>query len=98
MSSWHVSELGRSQNRERRVKLMVSKHNDLKRPSRKASQRLAGDVKARILNAAQRVFLKRGYQGSSLDEIAGWRRRKLTICPLRGKEALFEVWPASSRD
>ena len=31
---------------------------------------MAGDVKARILDAAQRVFLKRGYQSASLDEIA----------------------------
>lgn len=30
----------------------------------------AGDVEARILDAAQRVFLQKGYSGASIDEIA----------------------------
>ena len=38
---------------------MVSKHNDLKRPRLgRPPKELAGDVKARILDAAQRVFME----------------------------------------
>jgi AcrR family transcriptional regulator len=50
-------------------------------------------VKARILDAAQRVFLKRGYQGASLDEIAeAAPASKPTIyAHFPGKEALFEA-------
>jgi hypothetical protein len=41
---------------------MVSKHNDARRPrSGETAKDLAGDVKARILDAAQRVFLEQGY-------------------------------------
>ena len=50
---------------------MVSKQKDLKRPRPgRPPKDLAGDVKVRILDAAQRVFLQRGYQSASLDEIA----------------------------
>ena len=73
---------------------MVSKHNDLKRPRPgRPPKDLAGDVKARILDAAQRVFLKRGYQGASLDEIAEMApASKPTIyAHFEGKEALFEA-------
>ena len=76
------------------VKLMVSKHNDLKRPRLgRPPKELAGDVKARILDAAQRVFLKRGYQAASLDEIAEMApASKPTIyAHFEGKEALFEA-------
>ncbi len=76
------------------VKLMVSKHNDLKRPRLgRPPKDLAGDVKARILDAAQRVFLKRGYQAASLDEIAEMApASKPTIyAHFEGKEALFEA-------
>jgi len=54
---------------------------------------MAGDVKARILDAAQRVFLKRGYQSASLDEIAQVApASKPTIyAHFDGKEALFEA-------
>src|SRR5450631_3295663 len=54
---------------------------------------LAGDVKARILDAAQRVFLKKGYQSASLDEIAEVApASKPTIyAHFPGKEALFEA-------
>jgi AcrR family transcriptional regulator len=50
-------------------------------------------VKARILDAAQRVFLKRGYQSASLDEIAETApASKPTIyAHFPGKEALFEA-------
>jgi AcrR family transcriptional regulator len=71
---------------------MVSRHNDLKRPRPgRPPKDLAGDVKARILDAAQRVFLKRGYQSASLDEIAeAAPASKPTIyAHFPGKEALF---------
>src|SRR5258706_8412417 len=73
---------------------MVSKHNDLKRPRLgRPPKDLAGDVKARILDAAQRVFLERGYQSASLDEIAEVApASKPTIyAHFPGKEALFEA-------
>jgi AcrR family transcriptional regulator len=76
------------------VKPMVSKRNDLKRPRPgRPPKDLAGDVKARILDAAQRVFLKRGYQSASLDEIAqSAPASKPTIyAHFPGKEALFEA-------
>ena len=73
---------------------MVSKHNDLKRPRPgRPPKDLAGDVKARILDGAQRVFLKRGYQSASLDEIAQTApASKPTIyAHFPGKQALFEA-------
>jgi AcrR family transcriptional regulator len=76
------------------VKPMVSKQNDLKRPRPgRPPKDQAGDVKARILDAAQRVFLKRGYQSASLDEIAETApASKPTIyAHFPGKEALFEA-------
>src|SRR6201997_950924 len=53
----------------------------------------ARDVKSRILDAAQQVFLKRGYQSASLDEIAEVApASKPTIyAHFDGKEALFEA-------
>ncbi|WP_035724691.1 TetR/AcrR family transcriptional regulator [Bradyrhizobium sp. ARR65] len=73
---------------------MVSKDKDLKRPRvGRPPKDLAGDVKARILDAAQRIFLKRGYQSTSLDEIAeAAPASKPTIyAHFEGKEALFEA-------
>src|ERR1700741_2714508 len=73
---------------------MVSKHSDSKRPRQgRPPKDLAGEVKARILDAAQRVFLKKGYQGASLDEIAETApASKPTIyAHFPGKEALFEA-------
>ena len=73
---------------------MVTKEHDLKRPRvGRPPKDLAGDAKARILDAAQRVFLKRGYQGASLDEIAEVApASKPTIyAHFDGKEALFEA-------
>lgn len=51
----------------------------------------AGDVKERILDAAERVFLERGFQGASIDEIAEVApASKPTIyAHFPGKEALF---------
>jgi AcrR family transcriptional regulator len=53
----------------------------------------AGDVKSRILDAAQQIFLKRGYQSTSVDEIAEKApASKPTIYShFEGKEALFEA-------
>jgi AcrR family transcriptional regulator len=73
---------------------MVTKGQDLKRPRvGRPPKDMAGDVKARILDAAQRVFLKRGYQSASLDEIAEVApASKPTIyAHFDGKEALFEA-------
>ncbi len=73
---------------------MVTKQKDLKRPRiGRPPKDMAGDVKARILDAAQRVFLKRGYQSASLDEIAEVApASKPTIyAHFDGKEALFEA-------
>ena len=52
---------------------------------------LAGDVEWRILDAAQRVILEKGYQGASMDEIAELApASKPTIYSyFPGKEALF---------
>lgn len=51
----------------------------------------AGEVDARILDAARRVFLQRGLAGASIDEIASLARAgKPTIyARFPGKEALF---------
>ena len=72
---------------------MVSKRKDLKRPRPGRPPDLAGDVKVRILDPAQRVFLQRGYQSASLDEIAKMApASKPTIyAHFEGKEALFEA-------
>jgi AcrR family transcriptional regulator len=73
---------------------MVTKEHDLKRPRPgRPPKDLAADVKTRILDAAQRVFLKRGYQSASLDEIAEVApASKPTIyAHFEGKEALFEA-------
>jgi AcrR family transcriptional regulator len=52
---------------------------------------LAGEVDARILDAARKVFLERGFEGASVDEIAEVARSgKATIyARFRDKRALF---------
>jgi AcrR family transcriptional regulator len=52
---------------------------------------LAGEVEERILDAARKVFLERGFEGASVDEIADVARAgKPTIYSrFPGKEALF---------
>jgi AcrR family transcriptional regulator len=52
---------------------------------------LAGEVDARILDAARQVFLERGLEGASMEEIASLARAgKPTIyARFSGKEALF---------
>jgi AcrR family transcriptional regulator len=52
---------------------------------------LAGEVEERILGAARKVFLERGFEGASVDEIADVARAgKPTIyARFPGKEALF---------
>lgn len=52
---------------------------------------LAGDVQARILDAAQQLFLEKGFQSTSIDEIAEMApASKPTIYShFPGKEALF---------
>src|SRR5215470_15651246 len=76
------------------VELIVTKEQEMKRPRPgRPPKDLAGDVKTRILDAAQRTFLKRGYQSASLDEIAeAAPASKPTIyAHFDGKEALFEA-------
>jgi len=53
----------------------------------------AGEVEERILDAAQEVFLRRGFEGASVDEIAQTARAgKPTIyARYANKEALFEA-------
>jgi AcrR family transcriptional regulator len=73
--------------------------SSLKRdPARRAATRfgrppkeLAGEVDARILDAARKVFLERGFEGASIDEIAeAARSGKPTIyARFRDKRELF---------
>src|ERR1700745_19829 len=62
-------------------------------PARIGRQRreLAGEVEERILDAARKMFLKRGFEGASIDEIAEVARSgKATIyARFRGKRELF---------
>jgi len=53
----------------------------------------AGEVEERILDAAQQIFVKRGFEGASVDEIAQTARAgKPTIyARYPGKESLFEA-------
>ena len=54
---------------------------------------LAGDVKGRILNAARKVFMKRGFQSASIDEIAveAPASKPTIYAHFPGKEALFSA-------
>src|ERR1700724_1203751 len=84
---------------------IVMKTSNLKKPSaaKKASARraavrfgrppkeLAGEVDARILAAARKGFLERGFEGASIDEIAEVARSGKTTIYTRfaNKRALF---------
>jgi AcrR family transcriptional regulator len=62
---------------------------------------LAGEVEGRILDAAEKVFLERGFEGASVDEIADVAHAgKPTIyARFPGKEALFAaVMARKARD
>jgi AcrR family transcriptional regulator len=77
-----------------RREVMMTKSGEAKRsPVRvgRPPKSRAGDVKERILDAAQRVFLERGFQTASIDEIAELApASKPTIyAHFAGKEALF---------
>src|SRR2546430_16060169 len=60
------------------------------RPGRRPRE-LAGEVEARILDAARRVFLERGLAGASIDEIAelACAGKPTIYARFPGKEALF---------
>jgi AcrR family transcriptional regulator len=64
-----------------------------KRPGRtgRPPRKLAGEVDARILDAARRVFLERGLAGASIDEIAelACAGKPTIYARFPGKEALF---------
>jgi len=73
---------------------ILPKNRSPKRPPNRLGRPpkdVAGDVEERILDAAQRVFLKRGFQSASIDEIAELApASKPTIyAHFAGKEALF---------
>src|SRR5215475_7147819 len=75
-------------------KIPVPKMNPAKRASvrfGRPPKELAGEVDTRILDAARRVFLERGFEGASIDEIAEVARSgKPTIyARFRDKRALF---------
>ena len=72
----------------------MAKSRGSKRPSRRLGRPpkdLAGDVEARILDAAEQVFLERGFRSASVDEIAEMApASKPTIyARFPSKEALF---------
>jgi len=72
----------------------MTRNRSLKRPRTRLGRPpkdLAGNVEGRILEAAQRIFLEKGYQSASLDEIAERApASKPTIyAHFPGKEALF---------
>jgi len=72
----------------------MAKSRAMKRPRGRLGRPpkdLAGDVKGRILDAAERLFLKNGFQNASIDEIAELApASKPTIyAHFPGKEALF---------
>jgi AcrR family transcriptional regulator len=73
--------------------MMAKSGGSRRRQSRvgRPSKDQAGDVAERILEAAERIFLERGFQASSLDEIAAEApASKPTIyAHFPGKEALF---------
>ena len=76
------------------VKTIMTRTGKPKRPQTRLGRPhgdLAGDIKSRILDAAQRIFLKRGYQNASVGEIAEMApASKPTIYShFDGKEALF---------
>ena len=72
----------------------MTRNGNPKRPQTRLGRphkELAGDVKSRILDAAQRIFLQRGYQNASVGEIAEMApASKPTIYShFDGKEGLF---------
>ena len=72
----------------------MAKNKGSKRPHERLGRppkELAGDVETRILDAAQRVFLAKGYQSSTIDEVAELApASKPTIyAHFARKEALF---------
>jgi AcrR family transcriptional regulator len=75
-------------------KAPVAKRNSAKRAAvrfGRPPKKLAGEVSARILAAARKLFLERGFEGTSIDEIAEVARSgKPTIYTrFRDKRALF---------
>jgi AcrR family transcriptional regulator len=84
--------------RETAMKISSLKKSPKKNPAKRARVRfgrppkdLAGEVDARILDAAREVFLERGFEGASIDEVAAVARSgKPTIyARFRDKRALF---------
>jgi len=78
---------------EAKAKAAPRRRPGQRRPARtgRPPRELAGEVEERILDAAAKVFLERGFDGASVDEIADVARAgKPTIyARFSGKEALF---------
>src|ERR1700752_1476437 len=75
-------------------KTWVAKKNSARRAAvrfGRPPKEFAGEVDARILDAARKVFVERGFEGASIDEIAeAARSGKPTIyARFRDKRALF---------
>jgi AcrR family transcriptional regulator len=85
-----------SMNKNQRDGITMIKNRDSKRPRTRIGRPpkdLAGDVKQRILDAAERAFLEQGFQSASIDDIAEMApASKPTIyAHFAGKEALFSA-------
>jgi AcrR family transcriptional regulator len=84
---------GRSKGEAMNKTAVIDKRATPRRAARagRPPRELAGEVDARILDAARRVFLERGLAGASIDEIASLASAgKPTIyARFPGKEALF---------
>ncbi len=72
---------------------VTERHSKQRRAVRagRPPRELAGEVDARILDAAQRLFLERGLAGTSVDEIASLARagKPSIYCRFPSKETLF---------
>ncbi len=79
-----------------RIKMATATVKEKTRPSVRSGRppkEFAGEVDERILEAARKVFLERGYEGASVDEIAETARAgKPTIyARFSNKQALFQA-------
>jgi AcrR family transcriptional regulator len=70
---------------------VTERHSKARRAVRtgRPPRRLAGEVDARILDAARRLFLERGLEGTSVDEIASLAGKPTIYARFPSKETLF---------
>jgi AcrR family transcriptional regulator len=93
-SATKTSETKISETKTSEMKTSSAKKHPVARPpgrSGRPPRELAGEVEERILDAARKVFLDRGFEGASIEEIAVVARSgKPTIyARFRDKKALF---------